>query len=111
MTAIDLRTVDPEAANLRRHERTHDPTKLRIARVLSRVAIGTRKCLHCHVDCSDEGLQWKLDLNEGIDLYIYLFGRFEHDVYAAYRKQIEEGCIILDIGANVAHTLDGGTGG
>lgn len=52
------------------------------------------------------GIKWELDLEEGIDLSIYLFGGFEREVSKAYEKIITPGAIILDIGANIgAHTL------
>jgi len=51
-------------------------------------------------------LQWELDLSEGIDLSIFLFGGFERDVRKAYDRIINPGLIILDIGANIgAHAL------
>ena len=52
------------------------------------------------------GIRWRLDLNEGIDLAIYLFGSFEPSTLAAYRRLLKEGDTVLDIGANIgAHTL------
>lgn len=52
------------------------------------------------------GLNWSLDLREGIDLAIYLQGKFEPTTVAAYRRLIEPGQTVLDIGANIgAHTL------
>ncbi|NBB80184.1 MAG: FkbM family methyltransferase [Verrucomicrobia bacterium] len=47
-----------------------------------------------------------MDLTEGIDLSIYLFGQFERDVARAYQQILESGSIVLDIGANIgAHAL------
>ncbi len=52
------------------------------------------------------GLSWNLDLKEGIDLSIYLFGQFEREVAAAYRRLLRPGSVVLDVGANVgAHSL------
>jgi len=52
------------------------------------------------------GLRWHLDLNEGIDLAIYLLGAFERDLVRCYERLIKPGDIVLDIGANIgAHTL------
>jgi FkbM family methyltransferase len=83
-------------------------TKLRIATVLSKLAIGGRRLRglgHCDV-FRRRNLTWSLDLNEGIDLSIYLFGRFEREVFQAYKKIIQPGSVVLDIGANIgAHTL------
>ncbi len=53
-----------------------------------------------------QGIHWELDLREGIDLAIYCFGAFERNALRAYRKIIEPGFYIIDVGANVgAHTL------
>jgi FkbM family methyltransferase len=52
------------------------------------------------------GINWQLDLKEGIDLAIYIFGRFESQTVKTYQKWIEPGNTVLDIGANIgAHTL------
>ncbi len=52
------------------------------------------------------GIRWSLDLNEGIDLSIYLMGGFEPRTLRLYRKIIKPGQTVLDIGANVgSHTL------
>lgn len=53
-----------------------------------------------------QGINWELDLGEGIDLSIYCFGAFEKSELRAYRKIIQPGFSIIDVGANVgAHTL------
>lgn len=52
------------------------------------------------------GIQWQLDLREGIDLAIYTFGYFEHETVRAYRRLLKPGDTVIDIGANIgAHTL------
>jgi FkbM family methyltransferase len=52
------------------------------------------------------GVQWNLDLREGIDLAIYLLGGFERSTLKVYKKFIVPGSVVLDIGANIgAHTL------
>jgi FkbM family methyltransferase len=49
---------------------------------------------------------WELDLSEGIDLSIYLFGRFERSTSKALQELVQPGMIVLDIGANIgAHAL------
>lgn len=51
-------------------------------------------------------LTWNLDLEEGIDFAIFLFGHFEPGTVRFYQERIRPGDVILDIGANVgAHTL------
>lgn len=76
--------------------------------MLSKLAIGIRKLRgreHCDV-FERRGLFWNLDLTEGIDLSIYLFGRFEREVFQGYRKILKPNSVVLDIGANIgAHTL------
>jgi FkbM family methyltransferase len=53
-----------------------------------------------------DGLRWDLDLDEGVDLAIYLFGMFERSTVMACRRLVAAGNTVLDIGANIgAHTL------
>ncbi|MEX2164136.1 MAG: FkbM family methyltransferase [Sulfuricaulis sp.] len=83
-------------------------TKLRIAHALYRTVMGFRRLLG-RTDSAlvtRRGIRWQLDLREGIDLAIYLFGSFEYDTFRAYRKLLKPGNTVLDIGANIgAHTL------
>jgi FkbM family methyltransferase len=52
------------------------------------------------------GLAWELDLKEGIDFSIFLFGAFEPEVVRCYSALLQPGSVAIDIGANVgAHTL------
>jgi FkbM family methyltransferase len=52
------------------------------------------------------GLTWSLNLKEGIDFAIFILGGFELQTLRQYRRLINEGDVVLDIGANVgAHTL------
>src|SRR5256885_15712861 len=46
------------------------------------------------------GVVFELDLAEGIDLAMYLFGGFEPDTYAALKRLVRPGQTVLDIGAN-----------
>lgn len=56
--------------------------------------------------CRRRGINWKLDLDEGIDLCIYLLGSYEPRVVNRYSVIIREGDVVFDIGANIgAHTL------
>jgi len=83
-------------------------TKLRIARALYRFLSGVRRAIGLNDSARAKrgGIHWQLDLREGIDLAIYLFGRFENETVRAYRGLLKPGDTVLDIGANIgAHTL------
>src|SRR5260370_39071752 len=86
------------------------PTKAKVemARLLYRMTSACRSI----VDLNDEaevrraGANWYLDLCEGIDLSIYLFGAFERSTLRALRRLVRAGDTVLGIGANVgAYTL------
>lgn len=80
-----------------------------MARVLSRLVLRLRKIVKKPaVDTfTRRGIHWHLDLNEGIDFSIYLLGAFEPEAISWYRKEISDGAVVLDIGANIgAHTLN-----
>jgi len=56
--------------------------------------------------CSRKGIDWDLDLDEGIDLCIYLLGAYEPLTLRAYAPRIRPGDVVFDVGANIgAHTL------
>jgi len=83
-------------------------SKMEIARLLSRAVRLQRRLfgLGPEVEVTRSGLRWNLDLREGIDLSIYLFGRFDAATVRAYRRLLKPGDNVLDIGANIgAHTL------
>lgn len=84
------------------------PQKMLVARCLNgslRFARGLTG-RDMRVLCRRRGVNWELDLDEGIDLSIYLLGAFEPRVLRAYTPFIHPGAIVLDIGANIgAHTL------
>jgi len=55
---------------------------------------------------SRHGIQWRLDLREGIDFSIFLLGSFEPGTVRCYERIVTTGDVVLDIGANIgAHTL------
>lgn len=88
--------------------RLNTRTKLRIARALYQTVTSFRRLLGRtdSIMVTRRGIRWQLDLREGIDLAIYLFGCFEYDTVRAYRKLLKPGYTVLDIGANIgAHTL------
>jgi FkbM family methyltransferase len=77
--------------------------KLTIARVLSRAAIGW---LPSGTDprrarVRRRGIDWELDLHEGIDLSLYLFGCFERSTTALVIRLLRPGDIAIDVGANI----------
>lgn len=52
------------------------------------------------------GVNWNLDLREGIDLTIFALGAFERDTLRALEGLVRKGATVLDVGANIgAHTL------
>ena len=52
------------------------------------------------------GINWNLDLREGIDLTIFMMGAFERDTLRALETLVRSGATVLDVGANIgAHTL------
>lgn len=83
-------------------------SKISIARLLSRsVMLGRRAVgLPPVLTATRGGIVWRLDLHEGIDLSIYLLGAFEPATVRLYRRLVQAGDVVLDIGANIgAHTL------
>lgn len=83
-------------------------TKLVLARILNRCLRFGRGLMgrNMRTVCHRGGFRWDLDLNEGIDLCIYLFGAYEGPVRNNYRPLIKPGAVIFDIGANIgAHAL------
>lgn len=84
-------------------------TKVGIARVLYRAVATARSVAGrdgSHAVVTRRGLRWALDLNEGVDLSIFLFGAFERSTVELVESLIHAGDVALDIGANIgAHTL------
>jgi len=61
-----------------------------------------------NVTCRRRGVRWTLDLDEGIDLSIYLLGAYEPRTLRAYRAILAplREAVVFDIGANIgAHSL------
>ena len=84
-------------------------TKIRLANVLYGVVAPLRWCLGQPPDratCRRGGIDWALDLREGIQLSIYCFGVFERTTARALRRLLPSGGVAVDVGANIgAHTL------
>jgi FkbM family methyltransferase len=83
--------------------------KLRFAALLYHSLRRIRGLLHASdlVQVRRRGLNWELDLKEGIDLAIFAFGSFERQTGRTIERLVKPGATVLDIGANVgAHTLN-----
>jgi FkbM family methyltransferase len=82
--------------------------KMFIARAMNRVVRLLRRLAGqgMRTRCERRGVMWDLDLDEGIDLSIYLLGSYEPSMLRAYSSVIHPGDVVFDIGANIgAHTL------
>jgi FkbM family methyltransferase len=82
--------------------------KIFIARMLNRAIRPLRRIAGkgMRTRCRRKGIEWDLDLDEGIDLCIYLLGAYEPRTLRAYAPIIRPGDVVFDIGANIgAHTL------
>ena len=83
-------------------------TKVALAAMVYR-AIATGRAIVGKNNCANVcrgGIEWCLDLSEGIDFSIYLLGAFERSTRAALQKLIRPGDTVFDVGANIgAHTL------
>jgi FkbM family methyltransferase len=82
--------------------------KIFIARMMNRVVRLLRSIAGqgMRTRCKRKGVEWDLDLDEGIDLSIYVLGAFEPRILRTYSSVIHSGDVVFDIGANIgAHTL------
>jgi FkbM family methyltransferase len=84
-------------------------TKVRAAGVLYRVVSSVRRLVGRSpndVVCRRGHLTWALNLQDGIQLSIYLFGAFERATACTLSRLLPRGGAAIDVGANVgAHTL------
>lgn len=78
-------------------------TKIFIAATASRIVRALRRLVGKGpiAEVKRGGLNWRLDLTEGIDFSIYLLGAFEPITVAACARLIKPGDTVLDIGANI----------
>jgi FkbM family methyltransferase len=82
--------------------------KIAVAKVLYRTISTARHALGLpdKIVTTRRSLRYELDLSEGIDLAVYLFGAFEPATAAALARYAKPGMTVLDIGANIgSHTL------
>jgi FkbM family methyltransferase len=82
--------------------------KVFLANLARRVVLGAYRLFGLDVPTKVRrmGINWDLDLDEGIDFAIYLLRAHERRTIASYRKVVRPGDIVLDIGANIgSHTL------
>jgi FkbM family methyltransferase len=83
--------------------------KMAMARVLQLPVLAARRLSGRgpEVDARRRGIEWRLDLREGIDFSIWLRGSFEPSTIATYRRELRPGATAIDVGANVgSHTLE-----
>lgn len=81
--------------------------KLQIARLLNRVIVGMRALagLPPQTRVRRNGAFWELDLDEGVELAIYL-GLYQSLPQADLKSELSPGACVIDIGANIgAHTF------
>jgi FkbM family methyltransferase len=82
--------------------------KIRLAACLARMVIVSRKLTGKPPEAEfiRRKIRWLLDLREGIDFAIFLFGGFELFSQRAYKRIIQPGSVVFYVGANIgAHTL------
>lgn len=83
--------------------------KIYIARALRRILLVPMSLLGRSISdlqCTRNGIKWQLDLDEGIDLSIFVLGSFEPQTLRLLKCLVKTGYTVLDIGANIgAHTL------
>jgi FkbM family methyltransferase len=81
--------------------------KMRIARALNHAVVGGRRVLGRSgiVTARRRGVKWRFDLDEGVDLALYL-GLYQGLPRRAFDNWIRPGSLVIDIGANIgAHCL------
>jgi len=79
-------------------------TKIFLASIISKILIFFRNVVgkKQKLKCIRNDLNWELNLSEGIDLSIYLFGSFETNISKSLEKIIKKkSSTIIDIGANI----------
>ena len=74
-------------------------TKIRLARGMSTILLrlGVRRQRRVRRN----GIMFEVDLREGIDLSIFLFGSFQRNVSKAIRRFVDHDGVVIDVGANI----------
>jgi FkbM family methyltransferase len=74
-------------------------TKMALARVIStalvQLGFQTRRQIRRN------GLTFEIDIREGIDLSLFLFGAFQRDVLTTIKALVSSDGIVIDVGANI----------
>ncbi len=82
--------------------------KIALARLVQMIVMWWRSLIGLSAlsQVKRSGVNWELDLQEGIDFSIWLLGAFEPETVRWYQRRIKAGDVVLDIGANIgAHTF------
>jgi FkbM family methyltransferase len=81
------------------HFNSSTATKIAVARIVSttlvRLGVRTRRRIRRH------GLTFDVDIREGIDLSLFLFGSFERDILTTVKALVRPDGIFIDVGANI----------
>lgn len=82
--------------------------KIALANLIQNLVMRTRRLMGKGATAvvRRSGVWWELDLREGIDFSIWLLGSFEPGTVRCYQRIVNDGGVVLDIGANIgAHAL------
>jgi FkbM family methyltransferase len=74
-------------------------TKIRVARAVSATLL--RLGFRPQRRVRRNGIAFELDLREGIDLSLFLFGSFQRNVIGSIRRFVAPDGIVIDVGANI----------
>jgi len=74
-------------------------TKISLARAMSAPGLLTRRLFGrgAQADVARRGIHWMLDLREGIDFAIWVFGQFEGSTARAYEKLVQRSELAISI--------------
>lgn len=74
-------------------------TKVALARIVSTTLV--RLGVRARRQIRRNGLTFEVDIREGIDLSLFLFGTFERDVLTTIKALVPRDGIFIDVGANI----------